>query len=43
MSSSGMGGKTGVAWYLEKQREPHLRAHLSPFPQGALWAWTRDT
>lgn len=43
MSSSGMCGKTGVAWYLEKQREPHLRAHLSPFPQGALWAWTRDT
>lgn len=43
MSSSGMCGKTGVARYLEKQTEPHLHAHLSPFPQGALWACTRDT
>lgn len=41
MSSSGICAKTGVAQYLE--RDPRLHAHLSPFPQGALLAWTRGT
>ena len=39
-SSSGTCDKTGVARYLEKHREPQLHSYLSPFPQGALRAWT---
>lgn len=38
-----MCGKTGVAQDLEKQKNHTCMHNLSPLPQGALWAWTRDT